>query len=164
MQKSPHCQCQPKRASKKVGGIFSFLPGLLIALLPKCPFCILTYTSAITICSSKSLSGYTPHWTSWISIVFSILTLIITLYNYKGQRTWLAALFILSGSAVITYSELYSGLIQPYYWGCGILIFGVWINGSLPYFIRLIVPFPKMPVISTRPKVISFRYSGLNNE
>lgn len=131
------CKC-PKRVVKTKSGFLAlFLPGLFIALIPKCPFCILTYTSAITICSSKAIGQYTPHWTSWISIVLAFLTLAITLYNYKGQRTWLAAAIISVGSILIIYSELFSGFIQPYYWGCGILIFGVWVNGSLPFFIRL---------------------------
>ncbi len=136
-----HCHCPKKHVGTKSKGLFSFVPGLLIALIPKCPFCILSYTSAITVCSSKNLGAYVPHWTSWISIGFVIITLAITLYNYKGFRTQMAGLFILIGGVLIGYSELFTGLLQFYYWGCGILILGVWINGSLPFFLRKIVPF-----------------------
>ena len=133
---NPQCHCSKKNGGFKNKNLFSFVPGLLIALIPKCPFCILTYTSAITVCSSKSIGQYTPHWSSWISIAFAALTLIITLYNYKGQRTLLATAFVSTGSILIIYSELFSGLLPFYYWGCGLLIFGVWVNGSLPFFLR----------------------------
>jgi hypothetical protein len=136
--KSVTCRC-PKKHANELPKFSSFIPGLLIALIPKCPFCILTYTSAITICSTKNLGGYAPHWTSWISIGFAFLTLIVTLYNYKGQRTWVAAGLICFGSSLIICSELFTGLLPTYYWGCGILIFGVWVNGSFLYFLRLIL-------------------------
>lgn len=146
------CHCPKQHAKNKSRFLSTFLPGLFIALIPKCPFCILTYTSAITICSAKSLNGYAPHWTSWISISLTALTLIITLYNFKGYRTWIASGIILIGTVLISYSELITGLIQPYYWGCGILIFGVWVNGSLPFFIRLIMPTRKSLDLSfTKP-------------
>jgi hypothetical protein len=137
LPQSPNCKC-PKKHSSKSKKFYSVIPGILIALIPKCPFCILTYTSAITICSTKNISGHAPHWTSWLSIGFAFLTLIITLYNYKGQRTLIAAGLIFLGSGLIVYSELFTGLLQTYYWGCGILIFGVWVNGSFMYFLRLI--------------------------
>ena len=132
------CPCPKKHSQNNSRKLYSLVPALFIALIPKCPFCILTYTSAITICSSKSLGSYAPHWTSWISIAFATLTLIVTLYNYKGQRTLIASALIVAGSALIVYSELFTGLLQPYYWGCGILIFGVWVNGSFMYFFRMI--------------------------
>jgi hypothetical protein len=142
---SQRCSC-PKKHSKNTDWniFFPLIPGLFIALIPKCPFCILSYTSAITVCSSKSISGYSPHWTSWISIFFSLITLIITFYNYKGLRTQIACLLILIGGILIVYSELFTRLLPSYYWGCAILIFGVWVNGSLLFFLRLILPLKNL--------------------
>jgi hypothetical protein len=141
MQKAvSECRCLKPHAEKKSKTLTAFLPVFFIALIPKCPFCILTYTSAITICSTNSLGNHAPQWTSWISIGFAMLTFLVTLYNNKGRRTLVAAAFILVGSLLIIYSELISGLLTPYYWGCGVLIFGIWVNGSLPYFIRHIFP------------------------
>lgn len=133
-----HCQnkCSAESKIQKRSSYFSFLPGILIAIIPKCPFCVLSYTSAITVCSAKSMGGHSPDWTSWISIAFALLTLVITAYNYKGRRTQFALLLIMAGIALVIYSELFSGLLQPYYWGCSLLITGVWVNGSLLYFIR----------------------------
>jgi len=134
------CSCKQTSSKANAWRFSSMVPGILIAFIPKCPFCILSYTSAITVCSSKNMSGYLPHLTSWISIFFSLLTLVITCNNYKGIRTHIACLFILVGSALIVYSELFAGLLYPYYCGSGILILGVWVNGSLPFFLRTIFP------------------------
>lgn len=133
--------CQSKCTSKKMqdrNSLFSFLPGIAIALIPKCPFCILSYTSAITVCSAKNMSSHTPEWTSGISIAFALLTFIITAYNYKGRRTKIALLIIASGCALVIYSELFNGLLQSYYWGCSLLMVGIWFNGSLLFFVRKI--------------------------
>jgi cation transport ATPase len=132
-----YCQskCSSKRSQER-NGYFSFLPGILMAIIPKCPFCILSYTSAITVCSAKNMSGYASHWTSWISIAFALITFMITAYNYKGWKTQIALLLISAGCVLVIYSELFSGLLQPYYWGCSLLIIGIWLNGSLLYFVR----------------------------
>ena len=47
------CPCPKQRIKKDPKGIVSFFSSLCIALIPKCPICILTYTSAITICSTQ---------------------------------------------------------------------------------------------------------------
>ena len=128
--------CKTKTTLFNKRNIYSFLPGIIVVLIPKCPFCILTYTSAITLCSSKSFSAHAPQWTIWISVSLSLLTLLITLYNYKGSRTLLAAFLILLGTTFIIYAELFISMMSIYYWGCSILILGVWVNGSLPSLIR----------------------------
>ena len=128
--------CAKKKQATGVQDSVSFLPGILIALIPKCPFCILSFTSAITVCSSKTLPVHDSNWTSYISIAFSVLTAVIVAYNYKGVKTQFALATIGLGIALIVYSELYSGLLQSYYWGSAFLIVGVWINGSLEFFIR----------------------------
>ena len=135
MQTSCQGKCVSKKRVVKSNGLFSFLPGVVIALIPKCPFCILSFTSAITVCSTKGISEYTPHWTSYLSIVFALVTAIIVGYNFKGTKTLVSLVLILMGTSLILYSELFTGLIQPYYWGCIILVLGVWLNGSLLHFV-----------------------------
>ena len=143
MQTRSSCRC--RNSHQAAGrGIFAFLPGLVIALLPKCPFCVLSLSSAITVCSAKNISGYAPDWTSWISIAFAVLTIALVFYNFKGVRTWIALLLIAAGSALVIYSELSSGLLQPYYAGSMLLITGVWVNGSLYHFIRKIIGRPAL--------------------
>ncbi|MCU0396668.1 MAG: hypothetical protein MUC73_01065 [Cyclobacteriaceae bacterium] len=134
MQKTCTTHCSKEKPENHKGGLVSFLPGIVIALLPKCPFCVLSLTSAITVCSSKNLEAYTPHWASWISIAFAIVTMGIVAYNYKGWKTQVALLFIGAGSVLIVYSELFVGLLQPYYWGCTLVLLGVWMNASFFHF------------------------------
>ena len=134
-----HCKCKSKSHVRIEKEHFPFFGSLLIALLPKCPFCLLAYTSAITVCSAKTLTHDAPEWTSYISIVLAIVTLLIVAYNYKGTRTWISGTIIMLGIMLITYSELYTRLLGPYYWGCGLLLFGVWINGSFNYFLAILI-------------------------
>jgi hypothetical protein len=125
-----HCGCTTHNKVRIKNPHYPFLGSLLIVLLPKCPFCIMAYTSAITVCSAKSMSGYSPQWTSWISILLATLTFLIVAWNYKGRKTIVACALILVGVLLITQSELFSGLLTGYYWGSGLLILGVWVNGN----------------------------------
>ncbi|MCB9275152.1 MAG: hypothetical protein H6564_14005 [Lewinellaceae bacterium] len=107
--------------------------GILIVLLPKCPFCLLAYSSAITLCSGVKVYQHEPGWPSWISIGLASLTLALVLWNYKGRRTLFAAALILSGSYFILSSELQTGELAVYYLGAALLLSGVWVNGSFRY-------------------------------
>ncbi len=134
------CSCPSHNKVRIKNPHYPLLSSLLIALLPKCPFCMMAYTSAITVCSAKSMTEFSPQWTSWISIGMSAVTLGIVLWNYKGFKTILAGLLMLSGIFLIVRSELFTGYLTSYYWGCAMLFAGVWQNGSLSWFIRLIFP------------------------
>lgn len=134
---SSNCSCK----NRKKRDLFkhphlSFFAGLFIAILPKCPFCILTYSSAITLCSGKTIYNHDPTWTSWISIALALFTLLAILLNFKGRKTIAAAGLVLLGSAFLLYSELYTGDLTSYYWGAGLLLVGVWLNANLMYFYR----------------------------
>ncbi|MEZ4954140.1 MAG: hypothetical protein R2825_11240 [Saprospiraceae bacterium] len=130
------CRC---RKGHKIENRSRFLPvltGVVIALLPKCPFCIMAYSSAITLCSGAKIYDHNPTWVSYISIVLAALTFFLILWNYKGRRTIASAAMILTGSYFILDSELRTGDFENYYWGVGSLLFGVWVNGSFGYFYR----------------------------
>jgi hypothetical protein len=130
------CPCkQPHHIGAKAT-YWPLLNGLLIALLPKCPFCIMAYSSAITLCSGATLYDHNPTWVSWISIGLAALTLLLVLWNHKGTRTWFAAAFVVLGSLLIIESELRTGDIPNYYFGCTLLLLGVWTNGNLLWFLK----------------------------
>jgi hypothetical protein len=133
---SDHCKCKmehkaERRWLKSLGGLAS----LLIVILPKCPFCILAYSSAVTLCSGTKLYNHSPAWTSWISIALAGFILLTLLWNYKGYRTLLAIALAFLGSALVLSSELYTGELGTYYAGAVLLLFGIWVNGSFRYVV-----------------------------
>ena len=131
------CKCPSERKVKIKNSPLPFFSLLLIAILPKCPFCMLAYSTAITVCSTKAIA-HTTGWASYVSISLVLITLIIVLYNFKGKRTLTAASLILLGTIFISYSELLSGSVTHYYIGSVALLIGVWANGSFLFFAKLL--------------------------
>lgn len=97
--------------------------------------CALAYSTAITMCSGKVFQ-HQPDWTSYISIVLAIATMVIVLWNYRGIRTIAASAIILAGGVIIFNSELFTGNTTHYYIGCALVLGGVWANGSFLHFLR----------------------------
>ena len=136
------CSCPSKKLKTEQKSAYPFLSSILIAFLPKCHFCILAYSSAITLCSGAKIYDHSPQWTSYISIGLAVLTLIFILLNYRGKRTVFSALMVLAGSILIIRTELYTGEVMEYYYGVFLLMIGVWVNASFYYFYyRFIKPF-----------------------
>ena len=129
-----NCICKKKKTRELRSSKLSFLGVLFIAILPKCPFCILAYSSAITLCSGKKIYHHSPEWYSYISIFLAVFTLCIVLYNYKGVKTIIAALLVVAGSYFLFDSEMYTGELSDYYVGAGLLLTGVWLNANMMFF------------------------------
>lgn len=133
-QKSCRSDLNPK--IKKKRSSYPILIGILIAILPKCPFCIAAYSSAIVLCSGTKLYNQSPDWTNYISIILAFVTLLMIVLNYRGKRTWYAAALVLFGSALIIRTELFTGDLKEYYYGAFALLLGVWLNASFLFFYR----------------------------
>ena len=133
---SNHCTCKKQKIEALDSSWLSILGAFFIALLPKCPLCIMAYSSAVTLCSGKKLYDQDPTWASYISITLAIFTLLIVLYNFKGTKTWIAAALVIAGSSMIFTSEFYSGEMIHYNIGAGLLLLGVWLNANLMFFIK----------------------------
>jgi hypothetical protein len=132
----PKRQCDCPRSKSSGRSIWPVFAGIVIALIPKCPFCILAYSSAITLCSGAKIYQHSPQWTSYISIALAAITLILVLWNFKGLRTILAAGCVVAGSLFIVVSEIHTGSPPHYYAGATLLMFGVWMNANFMYFYR----------------------------
>ena len=130
------CPAPYKGGSKKTQ--YPLLSAMLIALLPKCPFCITAFTSAVTVCTTKPMLEFTPQWTSWISIVLGAITLGAVALNFKGRKTMIACLVIIAGILLIARSELVTGQIDTYYSGAFLLLTGGRINVNFSWFLRLL--------------------------
>lgn len=133
-QKSCRSDFNPK--IKKKRSSYPIIIGILIAILPKCPFCIAAYSSAIVLCSGTKLYNQSPDWTNYISILLAFVTLLMVVLNYRGKRTWYAAALVLIGSALIIRTELFTGNLSEYYYGAFLLLLGVWLNASFLFFYR----------------------------
>ena len=134
--KSNHCGCAIKKAKKEKKSISPLFTGILIAILPKCPYCILAYSSAITMCSGTKLYTQMPGWTSYLLLVLAALTLLFILLNYRGKRTIIAATLVGAGSLLMLTCQFYTFNINHYYIGTFLLLFGVWVNASFRFFYR----------------------------
>lgn len=119
------------RVNKKY---ISWLPAFIIAILPKCPFCIMAYSGAMTLCSGTTLYPNAGTYSSYVAIGLSILVLASIAFNYKGKKTNIAILLSLLGIISLIFSQFILINQLPYYIGVGFLFFGIWYNGSFSFF------------------------------
>lgn len=112
----------------------SWVPGIIIALIPKCPFCIMAYSGAVTLCSGNTLYPNAGGLETYVSIGLGIFILISISFNYKGKQTKVSLLFSLLGLLCLIISQTI--LIDQilFYTAVTLLLFGIWYNGSFLYF------------------------------
>lgn len=130
------CKCSSKKKLRSQSSISSISTGILIALIPKCPYCILAYSSAITMCSGAKMYSHSPSWTSYLLLALAGLTLVFILLNYKGRRTIAAAALVAVGTLLMFASQFYTFEINHYYIGTTLILFGIWVNASFRFFFR----------------------------
>lgn len=129
---------------KSKSELISFWSWILIVILPKCPLCILSFSSAVSLCGGKTIFEKTVGWTSYIPIILAAIVITSFIINYKGTKTLTAITIALVSCAIILYGEYITKTEMTYYLGVAALFFACWINGSFHYFIR------KMKSVSTR--------------
>jgi len=131
-------ECCKKGKRKINANRFGFISALIIALIPKCPLCIMAYSGAITLCTGKKMLTSEPTHFSYLAIGLGIMILALEIINFHKKKTPVAILVTLIGLALIFISEWISGNAAHYQVGAFFLFIGVWLNGSLPYFLRKI--------------------------
>ncbi len=128
------CNTPPNDRKVNVG----FISGMMLVILPKCPFCIMAYTSTAMLCGEGSLVELSKTHNSTLTIIITSLLGLITLcsifFNKKGRKTWYAFAFALTGISMILYSVIQFGGQSLYYAGMIFVFVGVWLNGSLMWF------------------------------
>jgi uncharacterized membrane protein HdeD (DUF308 family) len=111
---------------------FSLLSGILLAVLPKCPFCFVAFSSTLVLCgkgeviSMSNTHSSTP--TVLFAAVFCLVAIISIALSYKDSRTRYALLIALTGSACVLTSVLLTGGELLYYSGVLLIMGGVAIN------------------------------------
>jgi len=114
----------------------SWLPAFIIAILPKCPFCIMAYSGAMSLCSGRTLYPNAGTSSSYLIVGLSILVLASIAFNHKGRKTSIAIFLSLLGIISLISSQFIFINQVPYYIGVGLLFFGIWYNGSFSFFYR----------------------------
>lgn len=127
--------CVSKTCEKKSSyASISWLPAIVIAILPKCPFCIMAYSGAMSLCSGKMIFPNAHSYSGYFIVGISLIVILGILLNYKGRITCWSAGCASLGVAIITISQ-FVNLSEPlYYLGVFVLFFGIWLNGSFTYF------------------------------
>lgn len=118
-------QLQPK---KSIG----LMAGILLAVLPKCPFCVLAFTSTIALCGKGGTETFIQSHSSllslYISLFFCSITLISLALSFKDKRTWYAIGLALAGATCIIYSVTTGGGQALYYSGVATMLAGIAMN------------------------------------
>lgn len=134
-----NCNKKLNSQTQKNLGILSWI---LLAILPKCPFCILAYTSTAVLCGKNTLME-TQHTNNSIPTVlitsfFCSLILISLLLNFRGKRTKYALALAGLGVLMILISVILRGGEELYFIGVLIVSVAIWLNGSLISIVRKI--------------------------
>ncbi len=135
-----HCPDRQTAVRPKMG-IASWL---LLALLPKCPLCIMAFTSTAILCGEGAITNVSRTHNSPLTIsitaVLGLMTLLAVVLNRKGIRTFYALGLSILGLAMVLFSVIRNGGQPLYYAGIAFIFLGVWMNGSLPWFWKRLLP------------------------
>ncbi|MFZ9660356.1 MAG: hypothetical protein ACO29O_00645 [Chitinophagaceae bacterium] len=122
---------------------YGWMGGILLAILPKCPFCLLAYSSTMVLCGEGTLINSKTIHVSPLTIILTsllgLLTIIGIYMNRRGQRTTYALLLSLLGLALVFSSVLQGGGEWLYYTGTAIIFVAIWLNGSMLWFVSSII-------------------------
>ena len=130
-----NCNCHPSKKVNKASSV-SVLSSFLLIILPKCPFCIMAYSSAITICGGPDMYLMSNNWVSFVPLALALFINVMLLLNWRGRRTFNALLVSLVGFSLILMTHqliLSSGF---YNLGAMLLFMSIWLNGSFIYLLN----------------------------
>lgn len=106
----------------------------LLILLPKCPFCLLAYSSTLVLCSKEETvvasASHASAFTIGITALLCTIILATILFRYRDRRTLFALAFAGTGMALMLTSAAWGGGELLYYCGTVFIFAGIWINGS----------------------------------
>ena len=125
-----NCKCHPTKNINKSSSA-SLLSTVLLIILPKCPFCIMAYSSAITICGGPDMYMMSNNWISYVPLVLALFINLMLFFNWRGQRTFYALLIAMAGFTLI--SLTHQLVLSPVFYnlGAGMLLMSIWLNSSL---------------------------------
>ena len=116
----------------------SWLSTILIIILPKCPFCVMAYSGAMTLCSGRMLYPNSNSQSIYFILGLSLIVLFGIILNYKGKRTIASIIIALLGISLLMLSQVYWYSEVGYYTSVLIIMTAIWNNGSLHYLLSKI--------------------------
>ncbi len=129
-----NCSSRNHCKNSRYLSMLSWMPGILIAILPKCPFCIMAYSGAVTLCSGTSLYPNSGSTAVYLSLGIALFIIVSIAFNYKGRRTMISLGICSLAIGLLLLSQLVLMDSAIYTVASLILLFGIWYNGSFFYF------------------------------
>jgi hypothetical protein len=130
------CKKKGFSTTKAVNRRYSGVLSLLVLLLPKCPFCVVAYTSSMAICGAPSLVDHYTGWGAWLAIGLTVLCVGSIARNYRGTGTHTALGIALLGTSFLCAGLFYANALGWYYVGAMLLFLAGFYNGRGYTFIR----------------------------
>lgn len=124
--------CNSCSTKKPIPSNSSWISALLIIILPKCPFCVMAYSSAITMCGTSSLYMTGNNWVSFIPLGLSVMIIFTILFNWRDNRTLWSLIIASVGLALILGAHQLIVPAYAYDWGTGLMFMAIFYNG--PFF------------------------------
>lgn len=131
-------KCNSRAPARKTTSL-SIWSTLLIVLLPKCPLCVMAYSSALTICGGESIYMQSNNWLSFFPIALALVIVGLIARNYRGGRTLVAlGLAGLGSVAILLVHQL---ILPPLFYdlSAALLFLAIWLNGSMFSFVSTFV-------------------------
>ena len=130
-----YCSCKKTQTAKKKQPM-SIILGIVIAVLPKCPFCAFGYSCTIAMCSGLKITQYTPNAYAIIPVLIALIVTLSFFANYKGKKTQISIAIGTIGTILISTSQFITGSPTQYFTATAIIFFAVFYNGSFSHFAR----------------------------
>jgi hypothetical protein len=116
----------------------------------------MAFTGTALLCGEGSVVEVSKTHNSLLTIAITgalcLLTIIGIVMNNRGSRTLYALLIASTGMAMLMYSVIRDGGQSLYYGGIFIVFMGIWLNGSLFWFLR---KMGLMPAQWSKAKTVS---------
>ena len=110
---------------------YSSVLGFIILLLPKCPLCVVAYSSAITLCGTSTLITHTTHhtdWGSYVALGMSVIIIVCILLSYRTKKNNAISLITaLCGVLLICAGIFKADAMACYYIGATLLVMATFI-------------------------------------
>lgn len=151
--------CKAKK-SIRPGRDTGILSGILLLLIPKCPFCFMAYSSIMVFCGQMGAEAPSSRTfysvsTMILTAVFCLTALLSILIYYRPVHGKYALLLAIPGIIALILSVTTIGGMQLYYFGASLVLAGLLRNSGLWTFVKAKFSFRKKLLIHLAD--ISFR-------